>query len=409
MLSVREAIAIVLAVAIFLSPLIPLATMSEGRIVHIEIDKKRKAVVSQDYENHTPIIITGDADFISQGWNGAGTQEDPYLISGFIIQSYGTGIQIYNTTSFFVIRDCHLEPSETGFFIGISFREVSHGSIENCTIVGATRGTHLFRSNNCSLANVTVYDATTGIQVELSNHTRILDCTVYSNNNGILLSDSVDCDVIGCTVYSNRSYGAYLSSMTANCTLYANRFGWNGGFISPDQDIHARDDGENNQWYDVSIMRGNSWSGYSGIVSYVINGTANSIDRYPSPLIDVNSPTVDSPNDVRFEEGETGYSITWSPEDELPHRYEIQKDGAVQEQGTWDGGAISFEITGLTLGAFNFTLQVEDGTGNKALDTVFVIVIMSIFGGIGTERVVAAAAISVLSVFVVILVIKRMR
>jgi len=64
-----------------------------------------------DHTNHVPILIDGDDDFVSQGWPGAGTSGDPYVISGLNI-TYANGmilISITDTTADFVIRDCYID------------------------------------------------------------------------------------------------------------------------------------------------------------------------------------------------------------------------------------------------------------------------------------------------------------
>ena len=40
-----------------------------------------------DHTDHVPILIDGTGDFVAQGWPGAGTSGDPYVIAGLNITS----------------------------------------------------------------------------------------------------------------------------------------------------------------------------------------------------------------------------------------------------------------------------------------------------------------------------------
>jgi hypothetical protein len=60
-----------------------------------------------------------------------------------------------------------------------------------------------------------------------------------------------------------------------NVTVTVNRIGWNG--------LNARDDGLTNYW-DQGSGNGNAWSDYSGTGAYVIQGTAGSVDNFPTLL-----------------------------------------------------------------------------------------------------------------------------
>ena len=58
---------------------------------------------------HEPISITSDEDFITLGFAGNGTAEDPYIIEGYnITTSTGCGIFITETTKFFIISNCYM-------------------------------------------------------------------------------------------------------------------------------------------------------------------------------------------------------------------------------------------------------------------------------------------------------------
>ena len=89
------------------------------------------------------IQIKGDKDFTAANGvvKGSGTSSDPYIIEGWTIDASNIsdtsyidhGIYVYDTSKYFVIRNCRVE-NATGYGNGISLFSVSNGRIENITI-----------------------------------------------------------------------------------------------------------------------------------------------------------------------------------------------------------------------------------------------------------------------------------
>ena len=96
-------------------------------------------------------------------------------------------------------------------------------------------------------------------------------------------------------------------------------------------------------------------------------------------MTEVPTPNIDSPDDIEYEDGTTGHSITWNPTDLNPLSYEIFKDGALVQFGDWNVSSedIVIGVSGLSVGVFNYTLVVMDASGNFATDTAFVSVVDS--------------------------------
>jgi len=175
------------------------------------------------------------------------------------------------------------------------------------------------------------------------------------------------------------------------------------------QESNAEDYGQYNLW-DDDVSTGNSWNDYDNDGAYAIFiGTAFSVDRYPQLLNDTSVPTLDSPSDVIFEQDLPGANVTWAPRDEFPHEYAIHKDGILVSMLIWDGEDIEISMTGAESGLHNFTLFVYDAFGNTVNDTVYVHIMVDVFGGAGTELVAAASLASVVLVVIVLLAVKRMR
>ena len=93
-------------------------------------------------------------------------------------------------------------------------------------------------------------------------------------------------------------------------------------------------------------------------------------------LVDTIDPVLDSPEDVEFTVGETGFSIIWSPTDIRPASYDVLIEGVSTYTGPWNDSAenIFVNLDGLSVGTYNYTCVVTDGGGNTAVDTVIVTV-----------------------------------
>lgn len=97
----------------------------------------------------SPIIITCNEDFASQGWLGSGTRDDPYQIVNIYINldpralwGYtSSGIEISNTDRYFLISRCPINPDPRDQSHGcepnaatIKLTNVANGRIEQCNL-----------------------------------------------------------------------------------------------------------------------------------------------------------------------------------------------------------------------------------------------------------------------------------
>ncbi len=82
--------------------------------------------------------------------------------------------------------------------------------------------------------------------------------------------------------------------------------------------------------------------------------------------------TIDSPEDMEYEAGSIGHSITWSPISYKAHSYEVYRNGTEVASGNWNGSPITVSIDGLFANLYNFTLNVTDTEGLSRYDTVYV-------------------------------------
>ncbi|MGC9530538.1 MAG: right-handed parallel beta-helix repeat-containing protein [Candidatus Bipolaricaulaceae bacterium] len=185
--------------------------MGKRLLVLLAVGAWAGLAVAQGLAPHDPIFIYGDEDFT---WAngvvaGSGTADDPYVISGWSIDTlgYDYGIYIDHTTAHFVIRNCHVRyPQERA---GIFISAVEGGRIEGCA----------------------VYGGRVGIQLLSTSGMVITGNAIGYCDKGIVLEADSDQNVI----YGNT---------IASCGL------------------PAVDEGQWNRWYDRG--QGNYWSDYRG-------------------------------------------------------------------------------------------------------------------------------------------------
>lgn len=190
---------------------------------------------------HDPILIVGNENFIVANGvtNGSGTKSDPYIIENWDINAKIThGIEIRDTTSYFIIRNCwlhdgHGEPPYVNDKNGIILRNVTNGVIENSRSTYNGYGIYLLSSFNITLSNNSIYsNQHDGIFLEYnSNSNRIFDNSIHSNDHGIYLEDGPSQNtIINNNIFLNTWGGFYLynnsnNNLISNNTIDAGEWG----------------------------------------------------------------------------------------------------------------------------------------------------------------------------------------
>ncbi|MHA1653374.1 MAG: DUF4350 domain-containing protein [Candidatus Thorarchaeota archaeon] len=89
---------------------------------------------------------------------------------------------------------------------------------------------------------------------------------------------------------------------------------------------------------------------------------------------DTTKPLLSSPDDLSYVEGTVGHWINWSASDLDPASYSVTRNGTPVTSGTWDGSDIDVNVDALAVGTYIFAINVSDGSGNFATDSVTVTV-----------------------------------
>ncbi len=221
------------------------------------------------------IRINNDTDFsnlaTSEGWHGNGTQGNPYVISGYIIDAQGGGSAIYigNTSVYFVVENCSIRnlTYRASYFYtgaGIILYNTRNARINNNTIENAYGGVDFPSSSskitveNNSISNVTGegiyidsgYDniiqnntisnpGESGIYLLLSNNQLVHNNTILnSGHTGILNRDSYRGTVSDNKIIHAGEHGIFINGGNWN-TIKDNTISYpkeNGIYLYPAQD-----------------------------------------------------------------------------------------------------------------------------------------------------------------------------
>ena len=110
------------------------------------------------------------------------------------------------------------------------------------------------------------------------------------------------------------------------------------------------------------------------VFDYALNNATDTVLVFISKPLDTLAPTINHPDDITYELGTVGHSISWLATDETaPGTYILYQDGTQVASGSWENNvAIIINIDGLEVGSYSYTLDVFDAAGNEATDIVVV-------------------------------------
>jgi parallel beta-helix repeat protein len=259
------------------------------------------AEAAQVYTPHDVIQIDGDSDFVAENGitEGQGTEEDPYIIEGWVINASlaagsAGGIQISHTDAHFKIRNVRVEFGGA-LYTGIWLSNVRNASVEDSMLVDNYEGITLNSTVSLTIRNNTLMNNSfSGVYARASEYVNIELNEITGSRYGVY-SDSCEQVQIVDNAISDNEHGVYLYASSFNM-IWNNTFtGNNGAGSTYDSDhIQAYDDGATN-WWNSTDGYGNYWSDwtapdddFNGIVDspYDIDGSAGAKDFYPlvSPL-----------------------------------------------------------------------------------------------------------------------------
>lgn len=117
------------------------------------------SIVPNTLPTHDPVVITSNSGFITAGFYGAGTKNDPYIFQNYFVtttnQSFRQLFSISGTTAYFVIRNCYFTAGS--LWDGIRLNNVKNGIIEHNTF-------------NLTLYQINVLDSSSSANITITNN-----------------------------------------------------------------------------------------------------------------------------------------------------------------------------------------------------------------------------------------------
>jgi parallel beta-helix repeat protein len=312
---------------------------------------------------------------------------------------------------------------------GINLFESSNITVVNETVFGCSyQGVRVHRTDFVNISNSLVYNNEWGIEVWQADYSKIIDNQVLANLEvGIYLNQAsrycgVYNNTIGCNENDAYDYG-YSNSWDDGSGVGNGWCNYNGSgiyeiagsassvdnyptTISPylnhgmDIECELGHVGVNVTWVSLcykyciilrngSKVKESTWEGMSitasldglglGVYNYTVrvNGSDGSWfeDTVFVTVQDTTPPRIDSPEDIQYEKGISGNTITWNPVDESPSSYEVYRNETLVNSGQWNGSEIIVNVDGLDIGTYNYSIIVTDTSGQCASDRVIVSVI----------------------------------
>lgn len=173
---------------------------------------KQPISIPSGYMEHDPIVITSDGDFEVQGWPGNGTESNPYLIDGFVINGSKSPseicLKVEDTRSYFTVTNCYFFNA----ILGIEFINVSNARFENNEIDYVKDGFSLTGSDFSTIQNNTMFGN--------ASHSCYMALILYSCDNGTIANN---------TIIGSWDYGIY-GVNNHNNTISNNIYIFGGGF-----------------------------------------------------------------------------------------------------------------------------------------------------------------------------------
>ena len=226
------------------------------------------------------IEILSDNDFVSQGWPGEGTHDDPYVIQDLYIMTYygaTTGITIHNTRANFTIQNCTIiDYDDTVDGTGIDLANVTNGIVFNNTFPLGLYGAHIQNCSYCSLYNNSFTQYSEAVHVEESSDLTIAQNLLVGPDTGMNLL-SAEFSIVRNNTLNNNTLGLTLGSQSSNVTVSWNEFNCTNNV----EDSGTQNTVSENYYADYSGSDSNFDD--FGDTPYPLAGTAGSED--PKPLI----------------------------------------------------------------------------------------------------------------------------
>lgn len=181
------------------------------------------------YLPHPVIEIHGpeqlDSQATDEGWLGNGTEENPYLITGWEVAALGSdaGIYVGNTTDHFIISNCYVHNASAACILLFN--------VTNATVIGnicenSQQGIDIVSSENVNVAGNNCTMAFDGIRVVASDTCNLTGNSCTGNLVGLAAHGSANITLESNTLSYNVVSGLHMN-LTERSVALNNTCAWN--------------------------------------------------------------------------------------------------------------------------------------------------------------------------------------
>lgn len=160
----------------------------------------RQPIANSSLSPHDPIHIDSDAEFAAiasiEGWQGDGSEGDPYLIEGYEIDATGhkQAVFIGNNTVHFRISGCHLSGAVES---GVQLLNSTNATlVDNQCVSNVWNGIAIVDSHLVNATNNSCVGSHYGILVHSCYLGRLANNNCTSNGDGILVRYSSEIEIV---------------------------------------------------------------------------------------------------------------------------------------------------------------------------------------------------------------------
>ncbi|MGY5854107.1 MAG: hypothetical protein RTU92_11110 [Candidatus Thorarchaeota archaeon] len=151
--------------------------------------------------------------------------------------------------------------------------------------------------------------------------------------------------------------------------------------------------------------------GVHGVELFVYGNLGSPVsDLVVVTVVDTTNPLINSPDDMSVTNTSTGNTLTWVASDAFPDAYVILMNATPYSSGDWDGSDVTLDLDALEVGAYFFTIRINDTSGNLVEDTVLVTVTQGgggIIGGLDTTTLLIIVGAVVVLIIIIVIIKKR--
>lgn len=185
------------------------------------------------YTPHAPIVISGDADFTPANGvtGGFGTESEPYLISGWEIETDTTdGIYISGTDAHFLISDVFIHGNMDNY--GIHIAQSRNGTVSMAMLVANYAGVYFDTTSRMAVENSSISWNYYGVETYYATDLQIIDNMMDGNENSIYADyglNNLTCirnSMDGNEYDAFYVYGDLVNALIRDCTMRYVNYGW---------------------------------------------------------------------------------------------------------------------------------------------------------------------------------------